>query len=229
LEQFKIDPKKTALIDGMSSGFSAQRLVECALGTEVFTFYLLAYAPPKPGAGFYESKMNSISFQNFSEFIFGSPEPPLERVDVNGAVFAKHVDIFEQIKISHAEEIAEAAVACAKVLNRACVIVSPQDFQDYFDAGMRTLTEEDRFQLSVARNSTDVAHRRYAPIDTLPGCRVRTKLALLGIPVLKIRYEWKGGWNCRTLLLLGKLPLLCRKTQVYKLAKIRKAGESICV
>jgi len=75
----------------------------------------------------------------------------------------------------------------------------------------------------------EFAHRRYAPIDTLPGCRVRTKLVLLGIPVLKVRYEWKDGWNCRTLLLLGKFPLLCRKTQVYKLAKIRKAGESICV
>lgn len=229
LERFKIDPKKTALIDGMSSAFSAQRLVERTLGAEVFTFYLLAYAPPKPGAAFYESKMNSISFQGFSEFIFGSPEQPLERVDENGAVFAQRVDVFERIKIAYAEEIAEAAVECAKVLNRACVIVSPQDWQDYFDAGMRTLTVEDRRQFAVARNSTDVAHRRYVPIDVQPGPRVRTRLSIRGIPILTIRYSWNDGWNCRTLRFLDKIPLLRRKTKVYRLATIRKVGEYICV
>ncbi len=220
LAKFGIDPKRTALVDGMSSGFSAQRLVEETLGAEVFTFYLLAYAPPKPGAGFYESKMDSISFQNFSEFIFGSPEPPLARVDAKGAVFASHVDVFEQIKISHAEEIAEAAVFCAEALGRADVLVTPQDFMDYFDAGMRTLSAGDRFRLSVARNSTDVAHRRYAPIAVRPRARLRTWLSFWGIPIFRIRYAWRQGWNCRTLLFLGKIPVFSRRTQVYKLADV---------
>ena len=229
LAPFKIDPKRTALIDGMSSGFSAQRLVEKTLGAEIFTFYLLAYAPPKPGMAFYESKMDTISFQNFSEFIFGSPEPPLDRIDRNGAVFASHIDVFEQIKISHSDEIAEAALVCAKVLNQAGVIVSPQNWQDYFDAGMQTLTVEDRIQLLFARNSTDVAHRSYVPINTVPVPRLRTKLSILGVPVLKIRYEWNEGCNCRTLLFLGKIPILVRKTKDYRLAKIYRSGENICV
>lgn len=220
LARFKIDAKKTALIDGMSSGFSAQRLVEKTLGTEVFTFYLLAYSTPKPGASFYESKMDSISFQNFSEFIFSSPEPPLARVMAEGAVFSPHVNAFEQVKISHAEEIAEAAVACAAALGRAEVLVTPQDFQDYFDVGMRTLSAEDRFHLSVARNSTDVAHRRYAPIAVPPRLRLRTWISFRGIPVFKIRYAWRNGWNCRTLLFLGRIPVFWRKTQVYKLADV---------
>ena len=220
LAPFKIDQKKTALIDGMSSGFSAQRLVEKTIGAEVFTFYLLAYVPPKPGAGFYESvRMCGISFQNFSEFIFSSPEPPLERVDATGPVFASHVDVFEQIKISHAEEIAEAALACAKALGSADVIVSPQDVQDFFDAGMRTLSVEDRFRLSVARNSTDVAHRRYRPIDVQPRERCRIRISFLGVPILTVRYAWRDGWFCRTLLFLGRIPIFFRKAKIYRFAE----------
>lgn len=222
LSRFDVEPKKTALVDGMSSAFSAQRLVEYVKGYEIFTFYLFAYAKPNPGIGFFESRMSSVSFQNFSEFLFGSPEPPVEYVAEGGAVYSERFSSFEKIKMSASEQIAEAAVFCAKELHRADILVSPQDWQDYFDAGMRTLTTDDRWQLAIARNSTDVAHRHYAPITVLPMSRSYTRLSLLNFPILKYRLAWRDGTCCCTWLLFGLIPIRRKKTKVYWLAKVSR-------
>ena len=218
LQRFGIDPAKTALVDGCSSGFSAQRLVETAVDSPVFTFYLVAMSSVDFGAALYSSNLRSLCFQNFSEFLFGSPEPPVTDIVRGAAVFADSPSVFEQIKTSCAEQIAEGTVACAKELRNHDIYVTPQMWMEYFDAFTRNQTVEDRVHLAVAKNSTDVAHRMYRSIVPAPELKRRNVLSLFGRDIASIHYfwNWEEGIYCRTLRLFGRLPIISKHTKTYE-------------
>ncbi len=216
LKRFAIQPGKTALVDGCSSGFSAQRLVTTSLGEDIFTFYLCAMAPLDNGAALYASHLRSLPFQQFSEFLFSSPEPPVAGIRNGNAVFYEHPSPFERFKMNCSQAICNGAIACAEALNPLGVRMTPGEFMDFFDAFARHLTVEDRLQLAQARNSTDVAHRRYQSIVPQPLPRQRIVLSLFGRTFFSVRREWKNGeWYSRTLLLLKRWPLLRKKSKFF--------------
>ena len=217
LERFSIMPEKTALVDGCSSGFSAQRLVEAALGADVFSFYLCAMAPLRTGAALYQSNLRTLPFQNFSEFLFSSPEPPILDVGSDGTVFDQSPDPFETFKTGCSEAICRGAVSCAEWLERFDAGTTPGDWMDYYDAFSRHLTAHDRIHLSFARNATDVAHRHYRPVVPEPLPRFRTVLSLFGKPVLTVRRDWlSGGIYRRSLRLFGHWTLLEKRSNLFK-------------
>lgn len=214
LQGFNIEPKRVAIVDGCSSGFSAQRLVETAIGTQVFTFYLLAMAPLKYGAALYSSELCSLPFQNLSEFIFGSPEPPVLNIVQNKAVFSDNPSPFERIKMSCSEQLSLGAIACAIELHKWKVVVTPQMWMEYFVAFVGTQTAEDKVHLAVAKNSTDVSHRIYRSI--MPSASAdRRIISIMGRNIVSIHYTWDNGVYCRALRLFGRIPVFGKRNNVY--------------
>lgn len=216
LKKFKIDSHRTALIDGCSSGFSAQRLVERAIGAPIFSFYILAMAPLTNGEALYKSHMRSIEFQNFSEFIFSSPEPPVKTVDVGGPAFIDEESVFEKLKISCAPDIAKGAVACAKILNQFDVQITPQLWMEFFEYFVWRLTAVDLQNLAVAKNSTDISHKKYTSVIDTALLPERSLVLLGSYRILSIKYRWQNGTLLRTLYLCGRLPLISKRSFFYK-------------
>ena len=220
LQQFGIEPGKVAVVDGCSSGFSAQRLLETSIGRPVFAFYLLAMAPVEEGAALYSSNLRSIAWQHFSEFIFGSPEPPILGIMEGKVAFKEQSSPFEQVKTAASKQIACGATDCAEFLNRLGIFISPQSWMDYFEAFSRNLAVLDMENLSIAKNSTDVAHRKYVSIMPRPDIKRRNILSLFGRDIMSVHYSWEDGAYCRTLFLLGRYPAFSKRTLVYRFKQL---------
>ena len=167
INRFQID-KKTALIDGCSSGFSAQRLVEKVIGKNVFSFYLLAMAPKHNAASLYSTHLYSLQFQMLSEFLFGAPEHPIVGVFSNGPIYADLISKEEEFKISVSQQIMKGAVECAKILKENNINLSAGEWLDYVDNFMKYRTLEDKNELNKARNAADVEQKDFHTIDYDP-------------------------------------------------------------
>lgn len=167
LQQFTID-EHTALVDGCSSGFSAQRLVETAVGHPVFTFYMLSMAKMHHAGALYQTDLYSLPFQNLSEFMFGAPENPIKYVSIDGPIYNDDISQDEAFKISVSEAIAEGAVACAKYLHSEMTKITPNDWMSFIICFMENLTDEDKRELAKAKNAGDVAQKSFTPIIWKP-------------------------------------------------------------
>lgn len=172
LEQFEID-EHTALVDGCSSGFSAQRLVETAAGHPMFSFYLLAMAPMHNAGALFQTKGYSLPFQDFSEFLFGAPEKPIKDVNMDGPVYNEDPSKEELFKMGVSDEIAKGALACAKTLHDEGLLVTPDDWVEYVTLFMKNLTDEDRRDLEQARNAADVEQKFFNSVMWAPYRKVQ--------------------------------------------------------
>ena len=233
LQGFKIDPKKTALVDGMSSQFSAQRLVESVVRSKLYTFYLMAYSQPNPGEAYILSRNCSIGFQGMSEFLFGSPEAPIVDIGEDGPIFKKEVDPFEKIRMSASEEICDGAIECVKVLRQFDVLIAPQDWLDFYDAYSTGISSDDLAQFEFARISTDVNHRDYRRLiekGTVFGERWWTRgqrLKIFGHAIFRMRSFVKNGYRHNSLWLFGKIPLMRRVRQLYTYAEVARSKKPL--
>ncbi|SEA52092.1 haloacid dehalogenase superfamily, subfamily IA, variant 1 with third motif having Dx(3-4)D or Dx(3-4)E [Prevotella sp. tc2-28] len=167
IKQFNID-EHTAMIDGCSSGFSAQRLVEDAVGRNVFCFYLLSMANMHSAAALYSTHLYSLQWQMLSEFLFGSPEKPIKDVSVEGPNYKHSVSEQEKFKISVSQEITDGAVACAKILMNEKVEITAPYWQEYINLFMLNLTVEDSACLSRAKNAADVEQKQFGGVIYKP-------------------------------------------------------------
>lgn len=225
IAQFGIVREKTALVDGMSSQFSAQRLVESVLGGSLYTFYLMTYHKPDSGDGYIRSNNQTVKFQRFTEFIFSSPEAPVLGVSVNGPDYKIDVDPFERFRMSVCKLITDGAVDCAKTLNQFGVVVKQQDWIDMFDVFTETLSFEDKTEFEYARMSLDVNHRQYSRIvEDNPGEWRRwtprfPRLRIGGRQVFKTRTVIRDGVERKSLWLFGKMPLFWWHRDLYSLSE----------
>lgn len=167
LQQFVFD-EHTAIVDGCSSGFSAQKLVETIVGHNVFCFYLLAMAQKHYAASLYSANLYTVQWQMLSEFLFGAPENPIKGASVDGPKYENNILPSESFKISVSQEITEGAVACAKILHKENVNLSAHDWLEYVDLFMSNLTKEDKKYLRLAKNATDVEQRRFENVIYRP-------------------------------------------------------------
>lgn len=228
LKQFNIDPTKTALVDGMSSQFSAQRLVEDVIESKLHSFYLMAYSQPNSGEAYICSNNCGIGFQKFSEFLFGSPEAPIVDIGEDGPVFKKEIDPFEGIRMSACDEICNGTLECVRVLHKFDVLIGPQDWLDFYDAFATCLSAEDIANFEMARISTDVNHREYLRIvEKGPVFGVRwwtrgQRLKFLGRPIFRMRSFLKDGCRHNSLWLFGKIPILRRVRHLYSFAEVSR-------
>lgn len=177
LQQFIFD-SQTALVDGCSSAFSAQRLVEETIGHKVFSFYLLAMADMSYAGALYSTHLKSLPFQFMSEFLFGAPTPPVKSMTEQGAIFETDIDKREQYKMNVSDEIANGAIECAKVLFTENVVITNDDWMNYFNIFMGNLTDEDRIELAKAKNAVDVQQKKFGSVirESYPTKVVRKRL-----------------------------------------------------
>ena len=167
LVQFNID-EHTALVDGCSSGFSAQRLVDAAMEHPVFSFYLMSMAKMHNAGALFQTKGYSLPFQMLSEFLFGSPEKPIKDVTAEGPIYNEDLSNEESLKIGVSEEIAKAAITCAKVLHEMGLSLTADDWINYSTCFVENLTEEDQRELEKARNAGDVEQHFFNAITWKP-------------------------------------------------------------
>lgn len=167
ISKFKFDDK-TAIVDGCSSGFSAQRLIEDAVGHNVFAFYLLSMAKMHNAAALYTTKGYSMPFQMLSEFLFGSPEAPIKGVSAKGPIYETLISADERFKMSVSDDICDGAVECAKYLFDKRFSISADTWISYADTFMNNLTEEDISYLSNAKNAGDVQQKTFNPVMWKP-------------------------------------------------------------
>ena len=226
IAKFKIDPACTAIVDGMSSQFSAQRLVEEVIGSKLFTFYLAAYSKPMIGEGYIQSDGGGVSWQKFSEYLFGSPEAPVVDIANDGPVFKKDVDPFEKYRMTICEEIANAAVDGARVLHSSRIVVSPRDWEDFYDSYTASIGDADLARFELARISLGVNHAGSSRIQTrepVTAARWWTRgqrLRILGRPVFRVRGFIKNGMFYKSLWLFGKLPVWRKAQRLYHYANM---------
>lgn len=170
ISNFSFD-RHTALIDGCSSGFSAQRLVSECVGKDVFCFYLLAMSRLDNGAALYNTDLYSLPFQMMSEFLFGAPERPIVKIVDNHPIYKEDVSDNELFKMSVSAELCDGALACVKSLKMLGFSVSPDMWNRYADSFMKGLTEEDIHELNQAKNAADVEQAHFQSIIWKPEVR----------------------------------------------------------
>lgn len=165
INQFHID-EHTALVDGCSSGFSAQTLVEHTLGRSVFTFYEVAMAEMHNAAALIQTNLYCPQFMFLSEFLFGAPESPVIGIKDCKPVYNNNIPQEEKFKISLCDEIADAAVFCANILNNQ-KLSSPR-FKDFCDTFMLFLSNEGKQMLEQAKDAGDIEQKCSTPVIYSP-------------------------------------------------------------
>lgn len=192
LQQFSFD-KHTAIVDGCSSGFSAQRMVEDVLGHRVFTFYLMTMASMHYGACLYHRESLSLPFQYLSEFLLCAPTPPVFWVSKDKVQHAENVSSNELFKIKVSENITKGIVACAIRLHKDKIQLNAHNWIKYCDDFMLNLTEIDKVELSKARNACDVQQKDFHPITFTSMQKEIVTKRLFGYPLLSLRYKFNNG------------------------------------
>ena len=170
--QFDMRPGRTALVDGTSTHFTIQTLLQTVLGYDVFAYYLFTETPPELGKAF-GTHADCRRFLRFTEFLFGAPDPPLKRITNGVAEFKDDPPFFERYKMGCSEAISDGAVAHAKSV---AADGSPPDWMwiDWFDSFLDNQTAEDRKWMSLARDSVAIGHESgYRPVITPPHFKIR--------------------------------------------------------
>ena len=175
----------TAIVDGFSSAFSVQRLVEAGCGRPVQTFYLRALSPLEKGAALYERKSWCCWWQMLSEFLFCSPERPIDGVDIDGPKYRKQILPAESFRESVFGEMAEGVLggfsALKEMTRKDETLFSKQDWLDYFSAFQENLTAEDETNLRRAQNAYEIQQEKFYPLVIKSDHRKITKR--FGIPI----------------------------------------------
>lgn len=183
ISQYRIDDD-SAIVDGCSSGFSAQKLIEKSLGHPVFSFYLSASAPKHNAASLFATDSYTLPFQHFSEFLFSAPENPIKGIQGNVPCYSEFVDEREQLKIDVSEDIKNGAVESARFLYNYSIDNPPSDWISYSNLFTTNLSQEDFEYLQIAKNAGDVNQKNFVSILWTPQPSF----------LLKIRIISKGHW-----------------------------------
>lgn len=210
LNQFSITDK-TAIVDGCSSAFSAQRLVGEACGRSVPAFYLRAMSPLDNGAALYE-RQSCCGWQMLSEFVFCSPERPIDDVDENGPKYRDQILEAEVFRESVFADVAAGALEGFAALEGASrdgrCLVSKQDWLDYFAAFQRNLTTEDEVNLCRAQNAWQIRQENFLPVVVKSNHTRTTRRLGIAIGVWHGRATVDGAAEC--FYLFGRIPIIRR-------------------
>lgn len=212
LSRYEIDGT-TAIVDGCSSAFSVQRLVEAAVGRPLPALYLMAYSPVETGDALFERR--GASWQMLSEFIFSSPESPIDDVNVNGPIYRDSVTSEEVFRQSVFGEVASGALAGFDVLEQlhSRAGISPQDWFDYYLSFRTEMTCNDEENLQKAQNAWQIGQENFRRIVNC-GClgwETRRFGIKLGVWRHREYADGTGGDNAYRFYLFGRWPIWTRR------------------
>lgn len=207
LQQFSIS-EESAVVDGCSSAFSVQRLVEAACGRQVLTFYLRAISPLVNGVALYE-RQSCCRWQDLSEFLFCSPEAPIDDVDGNGPLYRERVMEQERFRESVFDDVSSGVIEGFSVLQNARhnngAIFSRQDWLDYFAAFQTVMTTEDDEHLALAQNSWQIQSENFVQI--VRKVPLRRRVFRCGILIGSWRARPTIDGLCERFYLFGIIPI----------------------
>lgn len=205
--QFKFDPEHSALVDGTSGNLTVQRFLSAIYGHDVFTYYLLTMLPIGNGETLYYSPLSDARYLGFSEFLFGAPTPPLDKIENGKPVFKEGVKFYEKFKIAVSDEISEGAVACAKLLDAHKIEVPHLMWLDWNDSFMDNQTIEDKEMMSFACDSVAPGHEGSYFNVIKPPHGVRRK-KLFGKTLLSLTIKRFGETYLYVVYLFGRYELM---------------------
>lgn len=186
IQGFQVD-ERTAIVDGCSSAFSVQRLVEKTVGHQVETFYLATlHAAQSNGNSLFPCGSNLI-WQQLAEYIFSSPERPIEGLDNLKPRYCRDVADAELFRESIFAEIEKGAMDgfgnIHDLVEDGRAVFSKQDWCDYYAAFQSNLTLEDMGNLDHAKNARRIEQSDFRPIMEPQRIGVERVSYRLGIPI----------------------------------------------
>ena len=205
--QFAIKPRRTALIDGTSGHFTVQRLLDSILEQPIHVFYLLTIVPPQNAETFYRCPFSVARFLGFSEFLFGAPTPPVDRVREGKPEFKSDSLFFERFKMSVCPQLEQGAVACAETFARFGQKISKDLWLDWNDAFMDNQSLEDREKLSLARDTIAPGHED-GYFDVIRPPEPEKVIRIFGRAVLGVRWQRFGETQLRVVYLFRRWPII---------------------
>lgn len=208
IKTLEIVPSTTGLVDGISSYFSAQRLVERAIADKIQTFYLAVCVDRKLAHDaeiLYYAPNDSLRFGHLLEFLWSAPTPPILGIRKGQPVFDCNCGWYEKFKVSVYPDICRGILKAGEILMGAHVEVSPADWIEYCYDFLTNLRGDDMSCFSLVRNGIDFAHSvfRMAGIS-----RVNRHIRFCGRTVLLCETRYTEGVREIVIRLLGRITLL---------------------
>ena len=160
--------KEVAIVDGCSSGFSAQRLVESIVRHSVFTFYEVAMAKMHNAAALCSTNLYTPPFLFLSEFLFGSPEKPIIGIEGNHPIYKQEISEEEAFKIQVNTDIEKGCIECAKFLSKSNITISAEQCINFLNTFMLNLTNQDKRHLDLAKDAGDIEQKNFNSVIWIP-------------------------------------------------------------
>ena len=220
LARFSINPDNTAIVDGNSVHLTVQKFVSDIVGRDIFAYYLFTSLPADFGAAMAKESWN-VRYHKFSEFLFGAPTPPVERIENGRPVWKEGIPFFERYKMCASEPISDGAVEAARILDRFSVDIPYALWLDWNDAFMDHQTTEDNEMLALACNSVALAHDGEYRNVIVPSRAPKT-FRLFGFTVLAVRIKRFGDAYRREGRLFGRYPVFAMSERWWRrFSKVR--------
>lgn len=205
LGAFSINSGNTAIVDGNSVHLTVQNFVSAIVGCSIFAYYLFTSLPVDFGAAWAKESW-SVRYHKLSEFLFGAPTPPAERVEKGKPIWKEGLPFLERFKMSVSDPIADGAVAASRNLNAQGLEVPYSLWLDWNDAFMDNQTTEDNEMLSLACNSVALAHDgEYQNVIIPP--KPQKSFRFFGLNALTVQTKRFGTTYRREGRLFGRIPV----------------------
>lgn len=197
------DGEAVGIVDGVSGGFSAQRMLSEGLERGLFSFYAVALNRPENGACLVFEPNLTLRWTHFAETLFMAPCPPTVAIRDGRPVWLTPISAAEQFKIDIYPGLADAAAVGFAMLNRLQVPVSAEMWLDWMDAFLDNMTTLDVGRFGCLRNANDDAHADYVPVIRPKTGSEWTWRPSKWLPLRRIHVEREGLRQVRTSYLFG--------------------------
>lgn len=223
LSQQIADCKSIAIVDSLTIGLSAQKLIEHALNFKVLGLYWCDISNRV------DNKFKTFSYTrdsfsavtddvaitknwNFMEFLMTSPEFPIKRFSHNGNPVYHESNEYERKRSEFYTSMSKLAVCFAEdiksVFNGHDVYFDPQSIIDWVNMFIDYPTDEDFDHMKQVLHAADAAHNEYAPLF----CADFTFKEFIKNPKKTLKGLRSCKWHSRKQLMLLCLlkPLKCK-------------------
>lgn len=171
IETKKLQGKKIALVESLSSSFSAQNLVSSFLPDNIiygyYWFYLKksSYENPSFYCKAFQKGEKLMNCWDFMEFLLSAPEDPIIGISENKPVYKKDVSPYEKDRIEKYPLISNGALEFAndvkKYFGKKQIFIDYKNIIDLVYILEKTPTNEDIKYLSEIKHGVDSNHSQY--------------------------------------------------------------------
>ena len=174
--QFDKKVKNIAFVDTITEGFSAQKIIQAALHTDVLAFYWGALTAAFQDVYNYrefihdDKNLGNVLTKNwnFMEFLMTSPEYPIKTIQDGKPVYDSSPSDAEKIRHAVYPFVSDGAVAFAgdvkKLFNGADIYLDASTLVTWINCLCDVPTSRDIKEFSVIKHAYDAKHSDYIPL-----------------------------------------------------------------